>query len=92
MSRIRIEDLSSDLKLSREDMLRVTGGMMPSSTTGGSQTMSLDIHLAPASGGPVPNPYPNVGSDDVSGGTSDVTITDTSKTGEGGSDSGGSEQ
>jgi hypothetical protein len=84
MGRIIIKDLPKDMTISRRDLRRITGG----GVTVGVNSLSVvhksssavtmafpDVCKTPTPGGPVPIPYPNIGSSsDTSSGSKTVKI------------------
>lgn len=81
MSRIKINDLSGDINISRQDMKRVFGGgqdvfaggmeITPKSSGGKSICAFPDVcGTSSGSGSTIPVPYPNSSGDDGSSGSS----------------------
>ena len=83
MARIKIKDLREDRQVSQAEMRRVMGrgllftnfSVIADYGTGEILTAFPDVCLTPSPGGPVPIPYPNVGSASDSSGGSKLTKT-----------------
>ena len=71
---VALESRYADRELSDEQLESVAGGMFPVVTTGGGVCIAFpDVCKTPSPGGPVPVPYPNIGTD--SGGTKTTSKT-----------------